>query len=120
MITAKDLDDMDDLFSIPTPVYKLVRNEDPSTSHEAAESVNATYMEQVVYEVIEGFGPSGCISDQVLEVLSHHRYSTITARYKQLKEKGLVIVDHRKRKAISGRSQLVMWASKHYREEDNG
>ena len=54
MITAKDLDDMDDLFSIPTPVYKLVRNEDPSTSHEAAENVNANYMEQVVYEVIEG------------------------------------------------------------------
>jgi len=120
MITARDLDDMDDLFSTPTPSFKLVRKLDPSTSHEAAENVNANYMEQVVYEVIEGFGPSGCISDQVLEALSHHRYSTVTARYKQLKEKGLVIVDERKRKAISGRSQLVMWASKHYQREENG
>lgn len=119
MITAKDLDDMDDLFSY-TPPFKLVRNEDPSTSHEAAENVNATYMEQVVYEVIESFGPSGCISDQVLEVLSHHRYSTITARYKQLKEKGLVKVDHRKRKGKSGRGQLVMWATEFYVEQEDG
>jgi hypothetical protein len=120
MITAADLDEMDDLFSMPTPAYKLVRNEDPSTSHEAAEKLDPTYMEQVVHEAIESFGADGCISDQVLEKLPHHRYSTVTARYKQLKEKGLVIVDHRKRKAISGRSQLVMWAYKHYQGEENG
>jgi len=120
MITAKDLDDMDDLFSIPTPVYKLVRNEDPSTSHAAAESLDANRMEQIVLEAIQEFGVTGCISDEVLSRLPHHGYSTVTARYKQLKEKGLVKVDHRKRKGKSGRGQLVMWATEYYQGEDNG
>ena len=120
MITAKDLDDMDDLFSIPTPVYKLVRNEDPSTSHAAAESLDANRMEQIVLEAIQEFGVTGCISDEVLSRLPHYGYSTVTARYKQLKEKGLVIVDHRKRTAISGRSQLIMWAAEFYVEEEDG
>ena len=120
MITAKDLDDMDDLFSIPTPVYKLVRNEDPSTSHAAAESLDANRMEKRVLEAIQAYGTEGCISDQVQRRLSHYGYSTVTARYKQLKEKGLVKVDHRKRKGKSGRGQLVMWATEFYQGEENG
>ncbi len=104
-----------DLFD--TPAYKLARTHDPVTSHEAAQSVDTSHMEQVVLEAIQDFGADGCISDQVLAKLSHHRYSTITARYKQLKEKGLVSVDHRKRKAISGRSQLIMWATEFYVEK---
>jgi len=120
MITARDLDDMDDLFSIPTPVYKLVRNEDPSTSHAAAESLDANRMEQIVLEAIQEFGATGCISDEVLSRLPHYGYSTVTARYKQLKEKGLVKVDDRKRKGRSGRGQLVMWATEFYQGEENG
>ena len=109
---------MNDLFD--TPAYKLVRTNDPSTSHDAAEQLDVSAMERIVYRTIESFGNEGCISDDVLDLLSHHRYSTVTARYKQLKEKGLVKVDHRKRKAESGRQQLVMWASKHYTEADDG
>lgn len=118
MITVQDSDDMFDLFY--TPPHKLARRNDPATSHEAAESVDTSHMEQVVLEAIQDFGAEGCISDQVLSKLSHHRYSSVTARYKQLKEKGLVIVDHRKREAISGRSQLVMWAAEFYVEEEDG
>jgi len=108
---------MNDLFD--TPAYKLVRTNDPSTSHDAAEQLEVNAMERIVYNVIESFGAEGCISDDVLDLLSHYRYSTVTARYKQLKEKGLVTVDHRKRKAESGRQQLVMWATKHYTEADD-
>ena len=102
----------------PTPDYKLYRSDDPSTSKEAAEKIDAGRMERKVYEVIKRYGKEGAISDQVLFVLEHYGYSTVTARYKQLKEKGLVIVDHRKRKGKSGRNQLVMWAKDFYREED--
>jgi len=101
-----------DLFD--TPAYKLVRRDDPATSHAAAASVDANYMEQVVLDVIESFGANGCISDQVLDMLPHHRYSTVTARYKQLKEKNLIKVDHRKRTGRSGRGQLIMWATQYY------
>jgi len=53
----------------------------------------------------------------VLRILPNHRYSTITARYKQLKEKGLIFTDHRKRKGESGRQQLIMWAKEFYTED---
>lgn len=99
---------------IETPAYKLVRRDDPSTSHEAAEQVDATRMERIVLDTIRTFGTDGCISDDVLALLHGYRYSTVTARYKQLKEKGLIIVDDRKRKAESGRQQLIMWAKEFY------
>ena len=102
-----------------TPAYKLVRKDDPVTSHEAAEAVDANRMERKVYEVIKRYGAEGAISDQVLFVLEYYGCSTVTARYKQLKEKGLVKTDHRKRKGKSGRNQLVMWAKEHYKEDDD-
>lgn len=99
--------------NLPTPAYKLVRNDDPSTSHAAAEQLDVTRMEKKVLQAINMF-PDGCISDDVLDRMSHIRYSTVTARYKQLKEKGLVIVDGTKRKGASGRQQLVMWSKENY------
>ena len=109
---------MNDLFD--TPVYKLVRRDDPATSHDAAASLPVSDMEKIVADTIAKFGATGAISDQIVDALPHLRYSTITARYKQLKEKGLVKVDDRKRKGKSGRSQLVMWATEFYQGEDNG
>ena len=102
-----------------TPAYKLVRRDDPATSHDAATSIDASHMESVVLDAIWEFGVTGCISDEVLNALPHHRYSTVTARYKQLKEKGLIKVDSRKRKGKSGRGQLIMWATEFYTEQDN-
>ena len=104
----------------PTPSFKLARSHDPATSHDAAESITASHMEQVVLEKIEDFGSDGCISDQVLAALPHYGYSTVTARYKQLKEKGFVKVDDRKRKGKSGRGQLVMWATQFYNGQNDG
>jgi len=100
-----------------TEAYKLVRRDDPSTSHDAAASIDATHMEQVVLDAIWAFGAAGAIADQVCNALPQHRYNSITLRFKALKEKGLVKIDHRKRKGGSGRGQLVMWAAEFYMED---
>lgn len=95
----------------------LRRNTDPFTSHESAEKVDTNRMEGIVYAVIDSFGETGCISDQVQYALPEYRYSTITARYKPLKDKGLVIVDGTAFKGESGRNQLKMWSARHYHHE---
>ena len=100
-----------------TPAFKLARSRDPSTSHDAADKLDVNKMERIVLAAITSFGSSGCISDDVLRILPAYRYSTITARYKQLKEKGLVFVDTRKRKGESGRQQLIMWSKEFYEEQ---
>ena len=43
--------DMNDLFA--TPAYKLVRRDDPSTSHDAAEQLDVNRMEKIVYDTID-------------------------------------------------------------------
>ena len=108
---------MNDLFE--TPAYKLYRKTDPETSKEAAESLGVSDMEAVVASIIREFGATGAISDQVVDALPHLRYSTITARYKQLKEKGIICVDDRKLKAESGRQQHIMWHKNFYKGESN-
>jgi len=97
-----------------TPAYKLVRRDDPATSHDAAESIDATAMESVVADAIWGFGAAGAIADQVCNALPHHRYNSVTPRFKALKEKGIIITDGTKRKGASGRSQMVMWHKEFY------
>ena len=108
---------MNSLFD--TPAFKLARSRDPSTSHDAADKLDVNKMERIVLAAITSFGSSGCISDDVLDILPAYRYSTVTARYKQLKEKGLIFVDTRKRKGQSGRQQLVMWSKQFYQESGN-
>lgn len=91
-----------------TPAFKLVRKEDPTTSHEAAQVVDTTKLEKLVYEAIKGF-PEGCISDQVLELFPQYPYSSITARYKSLLDKGFIEITG-VRTCKSGRKQRVMQA----------
>ena len=74
-------DSMDRFFG--TEPFKLVRNQDPTTSHEAAQAVDTTKLEQMVYEDIKSF-PDGCISDEILEMYPNYPYSSITARYRAL------------------------------------
>ena len=93
-----------------TPAFKLVRKEDPVTSHEAAQVVDTTKLESLVYEAIKGF-PEGCISDQVLELFPQYPYSSITARYKSLLDKGLIEIVGVK-VGRSGRKQRLMKAAK--------
>jgi hypothetical protein len=91
-----------------TEPFKLVRNQDPATSHQAAQLVNSTKLEQMVYEAIKSF-PDGCISDEILEKYPQYPYSSITARYRALLDKGLIEVSGVKRGRF-GRNQRIMKA----------
>ena len=93
-----------------TPAFKLVRKDDPTTSHQAAQAVDTTKLESLVYEAIKGF-PEGCISDQVLEIYPQYPYSSITARYKSLLDKGFIEIVGEK-VGRSGRKQRLMKATK--------
>ena len=99
-------DSMDRFFG--TEPFKLVRKEDPITSHEAAQGVDTTKLEQIVYEAIKGF-PNGCISDEVLEALPDYRYSSITPRYRALLDKGCIEITGTK-DGRSGKKQRLMRA----------
>ena len=91
-----------------TEPFKLVRNQDPTTSHQAAQAVDSTKLEQMVYEAIKSF-PDGCISDQILEMYPNYPYSSITARYRALLDKGFIEVSGVKRGKF-GRNQRIMKA----------
>ena len=96
----------------------LYRADSPNTSKEAAYSLgDVTKMEYRVLDVIAKHKEKGCISDDVREELSDYSYSSVTARYRALKDKGLIKVDSRKLKGESGRGQHIMWASQYYEEE---
>ena len=90
-----------------TEPFKLVRRHDPVTSFEAAIKVDTSKIEMLVYETIDGFGADGCISDQVLEKLPQMPYSSVTARYKALLDKGFIEITGI-RTGKSGRKQRVM------------
>jgi hypothetical protein len=91
-----------------TEPFKLVRKEDPTTSHQAAQAVDSTRLEQMVYEAIKSH-PEGCISDEILEMYPNYPYSSITARYRALLDKDLIEVTGVKRGKF-GRNQRVMKA----------
>jgi hypothetical protein len=93
-----------------TEAFKLVRKEDPTTSHQAAQAVDSTKLEQMVYEAIKSH-PEGCISDEILEMYPNYPYSSITARYKSLLDKGFIEVTGVKRGKF-GRNQRIMRATK--------
>ena len=93
-----------------TEPFKLVRKEDPTTSHQAAQAVDSTKLEQMVYEAIKSH-PKGCISDDILGMFPNYPYSSITARYRALLDKGFIEVTGVKRGRF-GRNQRVMRAIK--------
>jgi hypothetical protein len=89
-----------------TAAFKLVRKDDPTTSHQAAQAVDTTKLESLVYEAIKGF-PDGCISDEILAMYPNYPYSSITARYRALLDKDLIEVSGVKRGRF-GRNQRIM------------
>ena len=93
-----------------TPAFKLVRKEDPVTSHQAAQGVDSAKIENMVYEAIKGF-PDGCISDDLLAMFPQYPYSSITARYRSLLNKGYIEITGT-RTGKTGRNQRIMKAIK--------
>lgn len=113
----------DELFGLPpalfgTDPHKLHRTDAPSTSVAAAHSVNTTKSEAFVYEIVESFGPAGCILDEVLAVAFEKQgfaarvVNTVTARFKALEEKGLIYYTGETRPGESGRQSRVRVATK--------
>lgn len=93
-----------------TEPYKLVRQQDPDTSHTASRAVDSSRLERLVYDTIKSFGINGCISDEVRDRFPEIPYSSITARYKALMERNLIEDTGERRKGHSSRPQRVMRA----------
>ena len=90
-----------------SPPFKLARKDSPETSKQAALLVNTTNLEQLVYETIATF-PNGCIQDEVLAKLPHKPYSSVTARFKGLLEKGYIEDTGLTRAGLSGKQQRIL------------
>ena len=99
--------DIDKFFG--SPAFKLARKDSPPTSKQAAQGVNTTNLEQLVYETIATF-PDGCIQDEVLARLPNKPYSSVTARFKGLLEKGYIEDTGLTRAGMSGKQQRVLKA----------
>lgn len=85
----------------------LVRATATDTSREAAQSVDTTRLEAMVYEAVCAFS-GGCIQDDVLAQFPGFPYSSVTARFRALLDKGLIVDTGERRKGRSGRSQRVL------------
>ena len=96
-----------------TKTKDLFRFNARETSAEAARSIEPNKLEGIVFEAIESFGPSGCISDDVRASAQCQNlaYSSVTARYKALFQKGMIVYSGDKRPGRSGRNQAVMVAT---------
>lgn len=112
---------MDEIFG--EDPEKLYRKDGPSTSAKAAYDVDTKTWEKRVLAIIRrytyGFGKpkpdkpdtlDGCISDQVRHVNPGASYSSRTARYISLEDKGLISRGPDERKGDSGSDQMVMRA----------
>lgn len=94
-----------------TPPKKLYRRKklrkDFGTSQEAAESINTTTLEREALRVIAKY--DGCISDDVrADFGPGYAYSSVTARFAALIDKGLITRGPDCLKGDSGRRQGVL------------
>jgi len=96
--------------SFGTNPHLLHRADSPDTSIEAAYEVDTTRLEGLVYSTIHSFGNRGCISDEVRARYPNYPYSSITARYRALLDKGFIEDTGERRKGASGKNQRVMRA----------
>ena len=91
---------------------KLARRDSPDTSKQAAASVSLTRLESLVLEGISAYGERGCISDQIRADFPRLSYSSVTARFSSLLDKGLIVDTGERRKGVSTRMQRVLKASR--------
>jgi hypothetical protein len=91
-----------------TTPHRLHRKDAPETSVVASRGVDSSKLERRVLGIIRAAGHNGIISDDVRAAMPDvPSYSSVTARYKALYEKGLI--QYRgKRPGDSGRGQRVM------------
>lgn len=94
--------------SFGTPSHMLHYKDGAETSKAAAEQVDTTKLERMVYEVIEDIGVDGAISDQIRTRLPEVSYNSITPRFAALKRKGWIYCNGETRPGESQRQQWVM------------
>jgi hypothetical protein len=85
----------------------------PSTSRAAYHSLPRTDLEEKVLGVIAACGVDGCISDDVRKTFPDLSYSSVTARFSALEEKGQIFRAGDTRPGESGRQQKVMRSIEH-------
>lgn len=86
---------------------RLARRNCSPESMMAAQAVDTTKLEQLVYDTIATF-EHGCIQDEVLYALPHLPYSSVTARFRALLDKGYIEDTGHRRAGRSGRMQRVI------------
>ena len=85
----------------------LVRRDDPDTSHAAAQAVKSGELEKLVYETIKQFS-NGCTQDDVLALNPTKPYSSITARFRALLDKGFIEDTGERKPGLSGKLQRIV------------
>ena len=96
-----------------TPSNELHRRSDSVTSAEAADSIDTSRMEKLVYEIIVEAGDYGATLDDVTQKMQKYgdfESSSISPRIAPLCRKGLVEITDQKRKGKRGRNQQVVRA----------
>ena len=84
----------------------VARATDPSTSHEAAASVNATRLESIILDKLKRYPSPGATTHELAQALGLELVS-ISPRMKPLKDKGLVCDTGFRVRGISGRRQII-------------
>ena len=89
---------------------------DTSVEAEPAEQ-RRDILRQYIYDILLGAGPEGMISDEVRDQMAAqynvHSYSSTTARFKEMYDRGMI--DYiGKRKGHSRRNQRIMVANKEW------
>jgi len=92
---------------LPLELPARARNTDPDTSKDAADSMSTARLTAIVHEVMLLYGERGCISDEVELAMRPIRSHSVTPRFKTMIEAGMIELTGEKRKASSGKMQLV-------------
>lgn len=85
----------------------LAREIDPVTSHEAADKIDTTRLCGIVYGVIAKYGDRGCIGEQVIQALPYLRPQSVSPRFAQMIDMGMLEDTMERRVASSGYRQIV-------------
>jgi len=88
-------------------VEGLAKQTDPETSHAAAASMDASSLMLLVYETMSYYGDRGCIGDDIENDLSDITYRTVSPRFKQMVNAGMIEETGEKRMGVAGRLQNV-------------
>jgi hypothetical protein len=94
----------------------LYRRNASQTSVEAAENLDVTRLEEIIYRAIVDAKEHGMTQDELLTKFDSLPYSSVTARPAALKRKKLVVDSGLRRKGRTGRNQVVLIAKRYEKE----